>query len=142
MTWSYSGDPSASPQDEVRFLLGDTNSSNELISDEEIAYLLTKYGSALSAAQQGARAISAKVSSQVDESTGEMSKSKGALAERYRLLAEELKSQIADGDIDMFAGGISIADIESRQEDTDRPSDQFEVGMNDDKRISGDSTRQ
>jgi len=40
MTWSYGGDPSTSLKDSVRFIIGDTDSSLSLISDEEIAYAL------------------------------------------------------------------------------------------------------
>ena len=40
MTWSYSGDPSASSLDEVRFLVGDTDSTEQLVQNEEIAYAI------------------------------------------------------------------------------------------------------
>lgn len=40
MAWTYSGDPSASTSDEVRFLLGDVKETAQSLSDEEIAYLI------------------------------------------------------------------------------------------------------
>jgi hypothetical protein len=33
MTWSYSGDPSSSSTDAVRFLVGDTDTNDQLISN-------------------------------------------------------------------------------------------------------------
>jgi hypothetical protein len=42
VTWTYSGDPASSLRDQVRFLIGDTDTDDQLISDEEIAYLLTQ----------------------------------------------------------------------------------------------------
>lgn len=44
MSWSYSGDPSTSPRDETRFLLGDTVETARSLSDEEITFLLTRNG--------------------------------------------------------------------------------------------------
>lgn len=43
MSFSYSGDPSASALDEARFLLGDTNSSEPIMQDEEILYIIDNY---------------------------------------------------------------------------------------------------
>lgn len=44
MSFSYSGDPSSSSLDAARFLLGDTDSSNPIMQDEEIQYILDTYG--------------------------------------------------------------------------------------------------
>lgn len=43
MTFTYSGDPSTSARNYVRFLLNDTNSTDVLFSDEEIAYVLSEW---------------------------------------------------------------------------------------------------
>ncbi len=40
MTCSYSGDPSDSDKDAVRFLLQDTDCTNNIFEDEEIAFIL------------------------------------------------------------------------------------------------------
>jgi hypothetical protein len=50
MTWTYSGDPGSSSRDEVRFLIQDTDTNDQLLSNEEIDYLLTSYGDPYSAA--------------------------------------------------------------------------------------------
>ena len=44
MSFSYSGDPSASTLDEARFLIGDTNESAPIMQDEEILYIIDTYG--------------------------------------------------------------------------------------------------
>lgn len=44
MSFSYSGDPSASELDSARFLIGDTNSESPIMQDEEIQYILDTYG--------------------------------------------------------------------------------------------------
>lgn len=43
MSFSYSGDPSASTLDEARFLLGDTNVEAPIMQDEEIQYIIDTY---------------------------------------------------------------------------------------------------
>lgn len=67
MTWTYSGDPASNNRDAVRFLVGDTDTTDQLISDEEIAYLLDVYIEAPSAAVGAARSIAAKFSRQSDQ---------------------------------------------------------------------------
>lgn len=67
MTWTYSGDPAANQRDAVRFLVADTDSTDPLITDEEIAYLLDIYTEAPHAAVGAARAIAAKFSREADQ---------------------------------------------------------------------------
>lgn len=43
MSWTYSGDPSASEVDALRFKLQDTNPSEPLFTDQELAYLVDTY---------------------------------------------------------------------------------------------------
>jgi hypothetical protein len=54
MTWTYSGNPGASVLDEVRFLIQDTDTTDQLLSNEELNYLIdafddSAYGAAISA---------------------------------------------------------------------------------------------
>lgn len=44
MSWSYSGNPSATPLDMCRFIIGDTNEKAPIMQDEEIQYIISKYG--------------------------------------------------------------------------------------------------
>lgn len=67
MTWTYTGDPSSSERDAVRFLVADTDSTDPLISDEEITYLLSLYTEPPHAAVGAARAIAAKFSREADQ---------------------------------------------------------------------------
>jgi hypothetical protein len=43
VTFTYGGDPAASPLEEIRFLVGDTDSTRPLLSDEEIDYVIAKW---------------------------------------------------------------------------------------------------
>ena len=42
MTWTYSGDPSTTSRDAVRYRSGLTDKDDQLVSDEEIAYVLAE----------------------------------------------------------------------------------------------------
>lgn len=44
MSFTYTGDPSSSALDECRFILGDINESTPIMQDEEINYIVDKYG--------------------------------------------------------------------------------------------------
>ena len=43
MTWTYSGDPSLSELDSYRFKIGDTISTEPVLQNEEILYVLNTY---------------------------------------------------------------------------------------------------
>lgn len=43
MTWSYGGDPANSEIDTVRYLIGDTNTDEQLVTDEEIDFSIQKW---------------------------------------------------------------------------------------------------
>jgi hypothetical protein len=57
MTWSYSGNPASSTRDAVRFLIGDTDTNDQLLSNEEIDYTISSSGSLYQAAHDCAYAI-------------------------------------------------------------------------------------
>lgn len=94
MTWTYSGNPSSSDRDAVRFLVADTVSTDPLITDEEIAYLLDVYSEAPTAAVGAARAIAAKFSREADQarSIGDLSlnESLSQKSTQYHHLADHL----------------------------------------------------
>lgn len=45
MSWSYSGNPASSDKDMLRFTIGDTDSTEPIMQDEELLYLISEYGS-------------------------------------------------------------------------------------------------
>ena len=68
MTWTYSGNPGASTLDEVRFLIQDTNTNDQLLQDEELNYLITSYGDPYSAAVAAVSALIGRLASLQSES--------------------------------------------------------------------------
>jgi hypothetical protein len=96
VTWTYSGDPSNSALDEVRFLVGDVDEHRQQIADEEINYVLSVHadtgGSNYIAAAVVAEAIAARYSQKANKSVGGLSISYGEQRNSYLELAKRLRS--------------------------------------------------
>lgn len=92
MTWTYSGNPASSEKDAVRFLIGDTDTSDQLLSDAEINYVIVESGgSRYQAAHDAAYAIAGKFSRMAQsKSVGDLSISYADRARAYFELANEL----------------------------------------------------
>lgn len=129
MGWTYSNAPATVARDEVRLLVGDTDSTDQLVSDEEITWALAQ-GPTLLAASRIAEAIAGRYSRRSDKAVGQLSVSASQRAKAYLELAKrlQLRANLAAGS--PYAGGISIADKLSQESDTDRVSGSS-VGMHD-----------
>ena len=97
MTWSYSGNPASSNLDEIRFLIQDTDTTDQLLSNEEINYLYNVYGDAYSAAVAAVGVLIAQASKVAEESktVGDLSLSvkSGARLAQWQALMDSLKAE-------------------------------------------------
>lgn len=125
MAWSYLGEPgtgdATARRDAVRFLVKDTDSTRQLVQDEEIDFLLSQnsnnvWGAAADTCDKLV-AREAKSKSVGDLSLTGFGETYKALGNTYRM---RLGSQLVP-----FAGGISVSDKQSRSQDTDRPAPFF-----------------
>jgi hypothetical protein len=90
MTWTYAGDPSANSRDAVRFLVNDTNTSDQLVSDEEIAWAVAEEANVYFAAASVAGAIAASFARKTGFNVDGLSKSYGQKYLEYRELRRSL----------------------------------------------------
>ena len=108
MTWTYSGDPTTSLADAVRFYVQDTNTSDQLLADEEIQFLIDqwyeKYNSAIFVAAVAAETIASKFAREVSVSTDGVSVGTQELQSKYTDLARQLRSQYR---MEQLAGGAA-----------------------------------
>ena len=130
MAWTYSGDPSSSDRDRVRFLIGDTDSGEQLLADAEIDYLLTEEPAPRLAAARACDSIVAKWSRQVDTGMLSLNVSASQRIDNYRKLAAKLRAEHYRGIKPRFLGQ-SIGTKESLASDTDVPQPDFTIGMHD-----------
>lgn len=136
MSWSYSGDPSDGGVDEVRFLVQDTDRDDQLISDEEIEYLIARwtpvYNSPLMTASMVAEVISAKFAREVAYSADGVSVGVQELQQKYDMLATSLREQYRQYDI---GGGPDVFGVMwSDSPDPMVKPTIWAVGMNDNVR--------
>lgn len=121
MTWTYSGNPSSSTRDEVRFLVGDTDTTDQLVSDEEIAYSVAEQPTTMLAAALVAQSIASKFARKADKSVGDLSIAYSQQAKAYQDLEKRLRETAARrGSAAPYCGGISVSDKETVDADTDR----------------------
>jgi hypothetical protein len=138
---SYGGNPASSTKDLVRFLIGDTESSAEFLSDAEINAVVALQPNPVWAAAACADAVAAKVSRKVDKSIGKTSVRLSQQVDAFRKLADRLRKggagSLPGGDGSgnpaggVFIGGVSIAEGESIRQDTDINQNSFSVGQDD-----------
>ncbi len=141
--WTYTGDPEANDRDAVRFLVGDTVEKDAIFQDEEIDWILTQNANVYFAAALAADAASAQFSSAAKD--GVKTKTVGALsisysnterAAEYRTMASGLRTRAATNSRFIFyAGGISIADKKTNEQDTDWNQPNFKLGQFDNPQI-------
>lgn len=117
--------------DTVRFLVGDTDSSDWQLLDGEIVGLFANnnsdvYGTAIEAC----RVLMAKFARQVNKNVGNASIEAADRMEHYKSLRQELQmaSMRHGGAPTIYVGGISQADRETDREDDDVVQPAFDVG--------------
>jgi len=120
MTWTYAGAPgtatTANRRDAVRLLLKDNSTARELLQDEEIKFYLTQNGNNLyRAAADAARSLASREAK--SKSVGDLSIS--GLGDTWLTLAADFERR-ADSQATPYAGGISVADKNTYEQDTDR----------------------
>lgn len=127
--WSYSGDPSTSTRDAVRFRLGDTSPNDPVFSDGEVDYLVSSEGSVSEAVIAGARTALARYARLVDEANEskdeKASKSHSQRVAQFQVLLLQLERGRGKRVSGIFAGGISRAGKEAQELDEDRVAPAF-----------------
>lgn len=101
MSWSYNSNL-ATDKDKVRLLVGDTDTTDQLLQDEEINYLLTETGNVLLAASRAAKAIAAKFSRQANKTVGDLRIDLSQKAEAYHKLADNLEQRAKSVSVPSF----------------------------------------
>lgn len=118
MSWSYAASTQA--LDQVRFRIGDTNSTAQLVSDEDIRLALTLasnnvLSAAVSVAESQA-ALATREGSMVK--VGDFSINRGSQTEAgWLAIANNLRAQQARS-AGVFVGGQGVTDKQTRTDDT------------------------
>lgn len=147
MTWTY--DPTglgtstaAERLNAVRLLVGDTDTSDQQLQDEEITFSLDQasdniYNAAVWCANTIASKYSRRVTTELD---GALRAEYSDLARNYRELSIQLREnarRYSGGALGVEAGGISISEINTARSDTDRPSSFARIDRFDNPKANG-----
>ena len=137
MAWSYVS-PKASPKDTVRFLVGDTNEDDQLVSDEEIEWFIEAFPSnEYHAAAEVAENIAAKFAREINQSADGLSWSGSSLQQQYNDLAERLRAmgrRARRSGFAPYAGGLSKAERQFDDALDDLEKGHFRSHMHDNSR--------
>lgn len=129
-TWTYPGDPNGSDLYKVRFLVGDTDSTDKQLSDEEILWMLSEYSTVRKAAAECARALAGKYARNADKAVGDLRISASQRSKHYNDLAVSLALQALLVATPSY-GGVSVSDKQANEQDTDLVSPSFRRGVHD-----------
>jgi hypothetical protein len=131
--WTYSlTQLSTSKMMQVRRIIGDTDTTDQLLQDEEITFALSQRPSIYGAAAEACRYIAGQFARLVDTAASDLKVAYSQRSKQYTQLAilMEAKALARSGGLP-YAGGISISDKETREQDPDRVQPQFQLDMED-----------
>ena len=130
MAWTYTNAPATVERDAVRLLCGDTNSADQLVSDEEIAYFLATEAGVSMAAASACEAIAAKLA----RKEGSVSRRSGSISSTgsasYLEKAKTLRRRAAMS-AEWFFGGQTKSGKAALRADSDAVQPHFTVGRDD-----------
>lgn len=112
----------------VRFLIRDTNTVRQLLQDDEIYFILTQEANVFMAAAVCCDSLVANAGSIKQKKIGDFEITYDPMF--YQRLGNELRSRGATHQVP-YAGGISIADKQAQQDNSDWVPPAFARGMDD-----------
>jgi hypothetical protein len=129
--WSYGNDPLKNDVDAVRFSIGDTYPDDKQISDCEIKFLLSKEGNVLEASICAVQSLIALYARDFDNKSKSMS---AQVTANYRLMLASLKEKRSNNLSPIYAGGLTISDKKTNEENSDVVQPMFTRELDDNRR--------
>ena len=146
MTWTYtpgwlSVTGSTGQMTRVRLMIGDTDTTRQLVTDEEIYWSVDEAGSSTYAAAAMCDVLAAKFAHQVNTQNSELRVSAAARHKHYLSLADRLR-RLGPGEVPggegagvplgtMYVGGAKVSEKQALDDNSDLVPPQFSVGMDD-----------
>lgn len=146
MTWTYSGDPSSSPRNFVRFLIHDTDTTDQLFSDEEVDAILSEWDNDI---YESARELAevliarfARIADNYSKNVGDisLSESYGDKVQHYKDLARSIMMRKMRKQVPTIWAKSDALVSTYKRTTTDYHTD-FHSGMNDNPSNQQDSRR-
>ena len=120
-------------------MVGDTDTNEQQLTDEEVNFWIDNSGGTMFAAAKCCRSLAAEYARRVDKSIGPASIAVSQRQQHYADLGDYWQQQAATFiAIEPYAGGISVSDKQTIDEDSDRVTPAFVIGWDD---VPGSQTR-
>lgn len=133
--WLYTAQPSTRNIDRVRLLIGDTDSADQLLTDDEVSWFLELHGSLNRSASEAARAIAAKFARLMNRSIGGLSADFSAKYRQYMELADNLLQKEETSPVSPYISGYKRSAKEAVELDLDRETTFSRKGVHDNNRV-------
>lgn len=118
--------------EKVRLIVGDISKNRPRLSDGEINFFLTEEGSVRRASVRAAESIAAIFADKVDQSVGKIRISFSQRFKHFTELAKRLSRNANQGSLaGAFSGGISKADKQTDENNSDFPKHFFTRDLHD-----------
>tara|TARA_R100001143_G_scaffold57840_1_gene55326 strand:- start:298 stop:693 length:396 start_codon:yes stop_codon:yes gene_type:complete len=131
MTWTYNPASIGTDLAKVRLLIGDTDTNDQQMTDEEIQFFIDGEETIYMAAYRCALSLVAKFARMVDKEMGDLKLLAAQRHRHYLQLAETLKQKNVPGL--PSAGGIYQSEKDTLNDNTDMVKPFFKRGMMENK---------
>lgn len=132
MTWTYNSTDISTSLARVRLMIGDTDTNDQQLTDEEINYWVNNSGGVVWAAANAAESLAAEYARRVDKSIGPASLQVSQRQKHYHDLAASLRAKAAVySGIEPYVGGTVVSTKDELEDDTDRVEPSFARGWGD-----------
>ena len=130
MTWTYSATSISTDLAKVRLTIGDTDTNDQLLSDEEINYVLGRYDDVDRASAECIKILLAQpeAARAVDRSGTGFSATRSQRFQHLRDILAELQAK-ATSAAGATLTGVSVSERETLESDSDYIAASFEVGL-------------
>lgn len=125
MTWTWDATDLSTDLARVRMAVGDVNSVEQLLSDEQIAAILADYPDWREASAEACAAIRAKLARTVDRSNQGISATRSQAMQHYLDLETTLRSKLTRSCVPVHTGAASIDDKDNVNADSDKVASAF-----------------
>ena len=116
----------------VRRMIGDTNSSDQLLDDSALSDYLDDYGNIYAAAAAACDDLAALMAREVDQSITGMSLKSSDMFTHYEKLAANIRKRaLRAGYVTVKAGGVKKADVDANRQDDNVMQSTFRTDLQD-----------
>jgi len=133
-TWSYEVSL-PTDKDKVRLVIGDTDTDDQLLLDEEIQFFIDEHGSVQRAASESCRAIAAMFARNMSRSIGGLQADFSAKYRQYLQLAESIDTNEQLTPVSPYASGYLKSQKQTQDDNEDREPIIGRKGVTDNPRV-------